>query len=239
MKSKLFIVLVIAACLCLSACTERSANNSQSSENTPPSVISDSQETETNEEHPEQEESFPQQKVDEHEIKQETKSIYEEKYGEYLEHFFMMFAKEFDDVSELNSSQVTFFTLIELMREYPKEEIPFEYNPELDVYYVPKSVFCEKVEQYFGISEFNFVDTSRYASEKDSYMYTFAHGFPIIYPQVVSANKTGEQIVFTVAYTNPEQEENPTIQTLLFTFKEIEGDGKSYLQVISANKANK
>ena len=44
MKSKLFIVLVIAACLCLSACTERSANSSQSSENTPSSIISDSQE---------------------------------------------------------------------------------------------------------------------------------------------------------------------------------------------------
>ena len=50
MKSKLFIVLVIAACLCLSACTERSADSSQSSENTPSSVINDSQKSETKEE---------------------------------------------------------------------------------------------------------------------------------------------------------------------------------------------
>jgi len=63
MKSKLFIVLVIAACLCLSACTERSTDNSQSSENIPPSVINDSQKSETKEEQAEQDQK-PQQSAE-------------------------------------------------------------------------------------------------------------------------------------------------------------------------------
>ena len=63
MKSKLFIVLVITACLCLSACTERSTDNSQSSENIPPSVINDSQKSETKEEQAEQDQK-PQQSAE-------------------------------------------------------------------------------------------------------------------------------------------------------------------------------
>ena len=165
MKSKLFIVLVIAACLCLSACTERSADSSQSSENTPSSVINDSQKSETKEEQVEENktdtDSSPQQEINQSSSK-EHQTDYQEKYKEYLEHFFLLFSEEFADVSQLDPKQVTFFTLMEMVREYPQAEIPFEYDQDLDVYYVPKSSFDEKVEQYFGICDFDFVDTRRY-----------------------------------------------------------------------------
>ena len=152
-----------------------------------------------------------------------------------MEHFFLLFSNEFTSVSQLNQETVLFFTLIEIIAEYPKTEIPFEYDSNLDVYYVPKHILNEKVAQYFGIYDFHFVDTDRYSPEKDSYTYTLAHGYPVLYPQIVSTDIQGEQVTFKVAYTNPEIEGNPTTQILLFTFEEIESNGIKYLQAISAN----
>lgn len=150
-----------------------------------------------------------------------------------------MFSDQFDSVLQLNQESVLFFTLIEMIDEYPQEEIPFEYNLSLDVYYVPRLMLKEKVEQYFGIHNFDFVDTDRYSHEKDSYAYTFAHGYPILYPQIVSTDHRGSQVIFEVVYTNPEMEGNPTTQLLLFTFDEIRINGKDYLQAISAKYIDK
>ena len=170
---------------------------------------------------------------------QKDSTYYQAKYGKYLEHFFLLFSQEFSSVSQLSQETVLFFTLVEMIDEYPQTEIPFEYDQDLDVYYIPRSALNEKVEQYFGIYDFDFVDTDRYSPEKDSYTYTFAHGYPILYPKIISTEIQRERIVFEVAYTNPEMEGNPTIQTLLFTFKEIENNGKTCLQAISANSTSK
>lgn len=167
--------------------------------------------------------------------KEEIGEYDQEKYESYLEHFFLIFSQKFSSVSQLNQESILFFTLVEMTDEYPREEIPFEYDVSLDAYYVPRSMVNKKVEQYFGISNFDFVDTSRYFPKEDSYTYTLAHGFPISYPQIVSVSQQGSRLIFTVDYTNPEREGNPTIQTLLFTFEEIEADGRNYLQAVSAD----
>lgn len=233
MKSKLFIVLVIAACLCLSACTERSTDNSQSSENIPPSVINDSQKSETKEEQVEENktdtDSSPQQEINQSSSK-EHQTDYQEKYKEYLEHFFLLFSEEFADVSQLDPKQVTFFTLMEMVREYQQAEIPFEYDQDLDVYYVPKSSFDKKVEQYFGISDFDFVDTRRYSPQKDSYIYPLAHGFSNQYPEIAVETVERNKVILEVNYTNPEKEGNPIYKIIKFTFEEVKNDGKQYLQ---------
>ena len=111
---------------------------------------------------------------------------------------------------------------------------PFEYDQDLDVYYVPKSSFDEKVEQYFGICDFDFVDTRRYVPGKDSYMYTLAHGYPILYPEIVAKTAKGNQVTLIVDYKNPEKEGNPTYKTIEFIFEEVKNNGKQYLHPQSA-----
>ena len=136
MKSKLFIVLVIAACLCLSACTERSADSSQSSENTPPSVINDSQKSETKEEQAEQDQK-PQQSAENPSTEEPTEEELEE-----------LFTKAMHKINELATEDPCF-----IITDIFNNEIEIDYDDNMTMNYatyVRTSRQYSELEDYYG-----------------------------------------------------------------------------------------
>lgn len=168
------------------------------------------------------------------ELEDKKTSYYKEQYKDFLYHFFLMFSDEFQSPSELNQETILFFTQIETMQQYNDSEIPYELDNEMGVYFIPSAVIQKNVEHYFGLVNFSLENSTQYTSEKDAYMYPEAHGFPIVYPQIEAVEIDNKKITYTVIYTNPELENNPILKTLKFCFTEINEDGQSFLQAISA-----
>lgn len=169
-------------------------------------------------------------------------SYYQSNYGAFLKRFFTIFSEEeFSSKVPLKSEQMIFFTLSQIVSEYPADKIPFAYDKESDCYIIPQKLTCEKTELYFGVkpeltlSGYPFT----YSEEQDAYLYSASHGFPIVYPEIESCQIDHDKVTFHVRYTNPEQEGNPTVKTMDFTFHETAKDGQKYLQADSAVKTGK
>ena len=83
---------------------------------------------------------------------------------------------------------------------------------------LPADLVREGVSRWFGLEGFDGSDSDRYQAEGDGFLYSTAHGFPIVYPRIASAQLDGDQLHLHVEYTNPEQDGNPVTGVLDFVF---------------------
>lgn len=139
-----------------------------------------------------------------------------EQHADFLENFFYLFSEPFSSTDQLPSETVLFFTLIELYDE--QGDLAFAYDEALDAYLLPADLVREGVSRWFGLEGFDGSDSDRYQAEGDGFLYSTAHGFPIVYPRIASAQLDGDQLHLHVEYTNPEQDGNPVTGVLDFVF---------------------
>lgn len=249
MKTKLFFIAAIIACLCLSACAERNFSSEKSSIEeleSAPDISSSSSDTDLSEPN----ESSSSIVLDNKQEGSTSATTSEESVDELTEedltnmrkyaiYFAEFFNTPFSSTDELDYQMVGFNSLfwIATSEGYNDFETDDGGYP-----YIPKSLLQTFVWEHFGIDDYeypvsdNFNILPQYNSDKDAYLVGTAMGGSKSIVSILNETISGRNVTYIMKYETPNIETGEIMETynIKYNFQIIPTTNGCVLRAISA-----